>query len=53
MRYTENEMKILNAKADEIFGMMFEELDDEDQDYIYCQAEEDGEMLHEVYKDFN
>ena len=40
MGYTEEELNQLNQLAQEIFGMDYEDLDPEDQDYIYCEMEE-------------
>lgn len=41
-QYTKEELKALNKIAQDIFGCDFEELDYDDQDYIYCTYEEEG-----------
>ena len=41
---TNHEMKILNEIANEWFGCNYDELNHEDQDQIYCYAEENGEF---------
>ncbi len=40
MGYSKEEMKVLEKLAQEIFGMSFDELDDDDQDYVYCMSQE-------------
>ena len=40
MTYTTEEMKTLNKIANEWYGADFDELDYEDQDSVYCYAEE-------------
>ena len=39
------EMKVLNKVAKDLYGCKFNELDFEDQDEIYCYAEDNG-LLH-------
>lgn len=39
-QYSNEEMKVLNKIAKEWFGCKFEELNFEEQDQIYCYAEE-------------
>lgn len=38
--YTKKEMEVLNKVARDWFGCDFDDLDFEDQDQIYCYAEE-------------
>lgn len=38
--FTAEELKELNEYANQIFGMDFEDLDAEDQDYVYCYSQE-------------
>ena len=40
--YSKEEMKVLNKLAKEIFGVSFKSLDEDDQDYLYCYAEDNG-----------
>jgi len=42
--YTKEEMKVLNKLAKEIHGCKFSDLDYEEQDEIYCMAEETGRL---------
>lgn len=41
---TNKEMKVLNKIANEWFGCDYDNLDYEEQDQIYCYAEENGEF---------
>lgn len=43
--YSKEEMKVLNKVAKDLYGCKFNELDFEDQDEIYCYAEDNG-LLH-------
>ena len=40
--YTPEELKVLDRIAEQQIGWKFEELDFEDQDMIYCFAEDNG-----------
>ena len=40
--YSNSEMKILNKIAKEMHGCSFTDLDFEEQDMIYCYAEDNG-----------
>ena len=42
--YSKEEMKVLNKLAKEIYGCKFSDLDFEEQDEIYCMAEETGRL---------
>lgn len=44
MDFTKEELKVLNKVAKEVFGIAYKDLDDEDKDYIYCYAEENGRI---------
>ncbi len=40
--YSKEELKVLNKLAKKTFGCKFAELDFEDQDAVYCMAEDKG-----------
>ena len=40
--YSKEEMKVLNKIAKDFFGCKFKDLDFEEQDEIYCYAEDNG-----------
>ena len=42
--YSKAEMKVLNKIAKEMHGCKFTDLDFEEQDAIYCYAEDNGMM---------
>lgn len=42
--YSKEELKVLNNLAKEVYGCGFEALDYDDQDAIYCMAEDEGLM---------
>ena len=40
--YSKEEMKVLNKVAKDFYGCKFNDLDFEEQDEIYCYAEDNG-----------
>lgn len=40
--YSKEEMKVLNKLAKKVYGCKFDDLDFDDQDAIYCMAEDNG-----------
>lgn len=42
--YTDEEMRVLNKLAKKFYGCKFKDLDEEEQDEIYCYAE-DNELF--------
>ena len=40
--FTENESEVLNELAEDIFGISYDRLEDDDQSYIQCLAMDEG-----------